>query len=181
MSNEASSTSMETQFLALPPSWVRVPIYIGAGFFILALILSAVFDPRIRVLHTLQALIYVIIILLVKRSNPWGYGAGFFIAVFWNYTNLFITTFVKAGWIQIMGLVHTGHLPRPDRAVAVLAAGGHFLMIGACFAGFLLLSPKLRDWLRFLTGGAAAIACFVLIIYTTGPQYIPLIRRVFHL
>ena len=162
-------------------AWVRLPIYVGAGFFTLALILSAVFDPSIRVLHTLQALIYVVVILLVRRSNVWGYGAGFFIAVFWNYTNLFITTFVKGGWIQIVAFVHTGHLPRPDRLIAVLAAGGHFLMIAACLAGFLLLHPKLKGWLQFVVGGVAAIAYLILIIYVTGPQYIPLVRRIFHL
>jgi hypothetical protein len=31
---------------------------VGAGFFIFALLLSAVFDPKIRLLHALQALIY---------------------------------------------------------------------------------------------------------------------------
>jgi hypothetical protein len=161
--------------------WVRMPIYLGASFFTLALILSAVFDPTIRVLHTLQALIYVVVILLVKRSNVWGYGAAFFIAVLWNYTNLFITTFIKAGWTQLVAFLRTGHLPRPDSLIALLAAGGHFLMIGAGLAGFLLLRPKLMGWLKFLAGGAAAIAYFVLIIYTTGPQYIPLVRRIFHL
>lgn len=77
--------------------------------------------------------------------------------------------------------MQTGHLPRPDLIVAVLAAGGHFLMIAACLVGFVLLRPKLTDWIRFPAGGVLAIVYFVLIIYTTGPQYVPLVRRIFHL
>lgn len=163
-----------------PPAGVRWPTYLGAGFFTLALLLSAVFDPSIRVLHTLQAMIYVAVILLVRRASAWGFGAGFFIAIFWNYTNLFVTTFVKVGWTALLAFVHTGHLLRPDLLVAVLAAGGHFLMIAACLAGFLLLRPRLAEWMRFFVGGFVAIAYLVAIIYTTGPQYVPLIRRIFH-
>ncbi len=43
----------------------------------------------------LQALIYVQVTSLVRRSNAWVYGMGFFIAAFWNYTNHFITTFLR--------------------------------------------------------------------------------------
>jgi hypothetical protein len=40
------------------PAWINTSILIGAGFVIFALFVSAVFDPKIRLLHTLQALIY---------------------------------------------------------------------------------------------------------------------------
>lgn len=163
-------------------SRMGAPTHISrAGFFTLALVLSAIFDPRIRVLHALQALIYVVVIVLVRRSSPWGYGAGLFIAVIWNYANLFLTSFVEAGWLQVLAFMHTGHLRHPDRLISVLAAGDHFLMIGACFAGFLLLRPKARDWLRFLIGGIVAIGYFIAIIYAAGPQSVPLVRRIFRL
>jgi hypothetical protein len=58
------------------PGQIRTSILLGAGFFIFALFLSAVFDRTIRVLHALQALIYVAVILLTRRSNSWGFGAG---------------------------------------------------------------------------------------------------------
>ena len=86
---------------------------------------------------------------------------------------------MRAGWIEVLAFWHTGHLSRPDRLIAVRAARGHFLMVGACFAGFLLLRPRAKDWLRFLVGGSAATACFVAIIYATGTQYISLVRRTF--
>ena len=88
-------------------AWINLCIRAGAGFFIFALILSAVFDPKIRLLHTLQALIYVAVIVLTRRENAWGFGAGFFIASLWNYTNLFVTTFVKGGLIEL-GVLPSG-------------------------------------------------------------------------
>jgi hypothetical protein len=90
-----------------------VCILVGAGFFIFALVLSAVFDPRIRLLHVLQALIYVAVIALAWKRSPWGFGAGFFIAMFWNYINLFVNTFFKAGVQQLSNFLRTGQLQRP--------------------------------------------------------------------
>jgi len=43
------------------------------------------------------------------------------------------------------------------------------------------MTGALRQWAEFVAAGVFAVAYFVLIIWTTGPQYIPLIRRVFHL
>jgi len=169
----------------LPPrradAWIDGCILVGAGFFLCALLLSAVFDPRIRLLHFMQALLYIVVILLTRRKSAWGFGAGVMIAVFWNYTNLFVTNFVRAGMQQLGILLRTGHLHRPDLLVAVAAATGHFLLIAACLAGFLRTRPTLGSWGRFLAGGAIAISYFIAIIFTTGPQYIGLIRRVFHL
>jgi hypothetical protein len=163
------------------PRWIRLFIDIGAGFFILALVISAVFDPKIRVLHTLQALIYVAVLVLTRKGSSWGFGAGTLISVLWNYTSLFVNTFIAAGWEQLLGLLRTGRLERPDLFIALVAAGGHFLLIAGCLAGFLRRRPGALEWGKFLAGGALAIAYFVLIIYTTGPQYIPQIRKVFHL
>ena len=163
------------------PRWIRASILVGAGFFIFVLLLSAVFDPKIRVLHALQALIYVAVILLTRRNSAWGLGAGCTIAVFWNYINLFITQFIKAGLEQFWILIQTGRLQRPDLALAVVAAGGHFLLIVACLAGFFRQRPGVRHWGQFLAGGALAVGYFVVIIVTTGPQYIGLLKRVFRL
>ena len=160
--------------------WIDACIAVGAGFFILALLLSAVFDPTIRILHFLQALIYLAIILSTRQRRAWGFGAGVFIATFWNYTNLFVTTFVANGWKQLILLIHTGTLPRPDLLVALVAAGGHFLIIAACAVGFYRVHPQARQWVQFVLGGVLSIAYFIAIIFAAGRQYIPLIRRVFH-
>ena len=161
--------------------WVDWSILTGAGFFIFALALSAVFDPTIRSLHALQALIYIAVIVLSRRQNAWGFGAGCLIAAFWNYVNLFVTTFIKAGVDQLTTLLTTGTLPRPDLAIALVAAAGHFMMIVACVAGVLATRPDRRQWARFVAGGVAAVAYLVAIIYVSGPQYIPLVKRVFGL
>src|SRR5436190_23520314 len=113
----------------VPPRWVSLSIVAGAGCFIFALLVSAIFDPTIRLLHLLQALIYVAVIALARRSSPWGFGAGFTISLFWNYINLFVTTFIAAGMHQLWGLLSTGHLGRPDLFIALIAAGGHMLLI----------------------------------------------------
>lgn len=168
--------------MALPPEqprWIGVAIAVGAAVFMLALVLSAVFDPRIRLLHTLQALIYVAVIVLARRRSSWGFGAGTAVGLFWNYTNLFVTNFIAAGLSQLWLLLTTGALRRPDLLVAVIAAGGHVLLVLGCLAGFLRRRPSAREWGKFLAGGVIAVAYFVAIIVTTGPQYIPLLRRVF--
>lgn len=71
-----------------PPRWISILILVGAGLFMFALILSAVFEPSIRLLHALQLLIYVAVIVLARRDNVWGFGAGCLISAFWNYINL---------------------------------------------------------------------------------------------
>ena len=64
----------------IEPRWIRASILVGSGCFIFALFLSAVFDPKIRLLHTLQALIYFAVIVLTRRNSAWGFGAGCIIA-----------------------------------------------------------------------------------------------------
>lgn len=144
-----------------------------------ALVVSAVIEPRIRLLHVLQALIYIAVVVLTRKASPWGFGAGFVIALFWNYINLFVTTFLKAGLQQLSILLRTGQIDRPDLLIAVIAVAGHCLLMIACIAGFLRTRPGARAWGRFIAGGALAIGYFVAIITTTGPQYIGLLKRVF--
>lgn len=163
------------------PSWIRWFIIVGVGLFAFALFASAVFDPRIRVLHALQALIYLAVLLLTRRNSAWGYGAGCIISAFWNYINLFVTTFIKAGVEQFLYLLQTGQLKRPDLALSLFAAGGHFLLIVACLAGFLRRSPRAREWGQFVGGGVLAVAFLVTIIITTAPQYIRVLKRTFGL
>ena len=161
--------------------WIRWTILAGAGLFIFALVLSAVYEPRIRVLHALQGLIYVAVVVLTRRNSPWGYGAGCVISALWNCINLFVTTFIRAGVDQLVVLLQTGRLGRPDLALSVIAATGHFLLIAACLVGFLRNRPKAREWGQFVGGGVIAVAYFIAIIATAGPQYIGLIRKAFGL
>jgi len=52
-------------------------IYIGAGVFLLALLISAILVPDLRILHSLQALIYVAVISLAVQNSAWGMELGF--------------------------------------------------------------------------------------------------------
>lgn len=163
------------------PRWIQTTIDAGAVLFLFALVASAVLDPAIRVLHTLQALIYIVVMMKTRRGSAWAFGAGCLVAVFWNSINLFVTSFVRAGVDQLWTLIATGQAPRPDLLVAVPAAGGHFVLIAGCVAGFIRTRPAARDWMRFIAGGVIAIAYLVAIIVVTGRQFVPLLRRVFSL
>jgi hypothetical protein len=156
------------------PRWLPISILVGAGFFIFALFLSAMFEPRIRLLHALQALIYVAVIVLTRRNSSWGFGAGCIISAFWNYILIWRT----GGdlWAFI-----TGRLLRPNLALHLAAAVAHFVLIVACLTSFVRLRPRVNHWTAFLAGGALAIGYLLLIIVTTGPQYIPLLKSVFGL
>jgi hypothetical protein len=61
-------------------AWINSSIVTGAGLFIVALLVSAIFDPTIRLLHILQALIYIVVILLARHQSAWGFGGGCIIA-----------------------------------------------------------------------------------------------------
>jgi len=76
-------------------------------------------------------------------------------------------------------LLQTGRIARPDQFLAIVAATGHFVLIVACLIGFLETRPKPGAWTKFIGGGLLAIAYLVGIIFITGPQYIPLLRRTF--
>ena len=56
--------------------WTRVCISIGVAGFLLALTVSAVLVPQLRLLHLLYALIYLAVLALPRRNSTWGFGAG---------------------------------------------------------------------------------------------------------
>ena len=53
--------------------------------------MSAVVIPELRLLHALQAIIYVAIVILARSNSMWAIGAGVLaIAVVWNGHSLFV-------------------------------------------------------------------------------------------
>lgn len=94
--------------------WTNRLIWAGAGLFVPALLVSAVPDPTIRLVHALQSLIYIAVVMLARRNSAWGYGAGCFVSAFWNSANVFVTTFVADGLQDLVLLLQTGELARPD-------------------------------------------------------------------
>jgi hypothetical protein len=150
--------------------WTSVSIGIGVGTFIVALIFSAFVVPQLRLLHALQALIYVAVILLTRRNSPWGFGVGVIIPLAWNCLNLFVTHLFQAGAGQFWSLIRTGHVSRPDTLMVMVGGLAHFLLIVACMAGFLQLRPRRKQWLQFFAGGFLASVYFAVIIAATAPR-----------
>jgi hypothetical protein len=144
-------------------SWPLAAIYVGASMFIVALAASVYFDPSIWALHTLQALIYVAVMVLAQRNSPWGFGAGFVIAMLWNGGNLFATGFISAAFHDLLTVLSTGHILRPVLLLVLVGAAGHFLMIAGCLAAFIRSGTGRRQWGRFLGGAILGIIALVLI------------------
>jgi hypothetical protein len=122
---------------SIASSWTRVWIPVGAILFIVALTVSAVIVPGLRLLHCFQGLIYVVVILLARRNSAWGFGAGFTIAVAWNSLNLFVTHLMQTGAVAFWSLLRTGHVERLVTIMVTLGGVGHFLLIVACLAAML--------------------------------------------
>jgi ABC-type lipoprotein release transport system permease subunit len=124
---------------------------------------------------------YVATIVLVLRHNLWGYLLGISIASFWNYANLFVTSFFRAGLQQLSILLHTGTLPRPDLFISVPAVAFHFVMIVCCLAAWLRLSRKEpADALRFAIVFLGSTAYFAVAMMLTQPRYLSIFPRLLH-
>lgn len=64
----------------------------GSGAFVVALAVSAVFVPEIRLLHVFQALIYIATAVWSVRGNRWGYFVGISGAGLWAYLGAFASS-----------------------------------------------------------------------------------------
>jgi hypothetical protein len=162
--------------------WINACILVGSGIFVFGLVVSAVFAPEWRLLHALQALIYVAVVVLTRRKSAYGFGAGVAVAVFWNSIGIFAATFFLDGVQDLWAAIRTGSAPRPDLLLQLLAFGGHLLIIVACLVGFFRTRPGIRRWGQFVAGGVLAIGYFAAIVFAAGPpSAVALFRRVFGL
>jgi len=162
--------SSAKQIEDLFPGWLITLIIFGAVVLLIALAVSAFFVPEIRVLHALQALIYVAIIILAKRNSSWGLGAGVLISIAWNCLSIFITRLFQAGADQLSFLIHTGQVTRPDTLMVFFAGIGHFILIFACIVAFIKSKPGKTQWAQFFGGGLLAVAYLVLIATIAAPR-----------
>jgi hypothetical protein len=138
-------------------TWIsatRVWIPTAAALFTVALIVSAVVLPELRLPHVLQALIYV--------------------AVVWNSLNLFVTHNMQRGLTLFWSLLQAGQIPlgpHPIVPMMVLLGGiGHLVLISACLAA--LFDRRLDDkkpW-KMVAGGVSVLAYFALIIIVSAPR-----------
>lgn len=151
-------------------SSARLWILVGAALFLIALTVSAWVVPQLRLLHFLQALIYVAIVILALRNSAWGFGAGVMIAVVWNSLNLFVTHLMQAGAVEFWSFLRTGQIRRPDTMMVPLGGIGHFILIVACLAAVLHQRYEKHKWWKFMAGGVAALAYLVGIVAIARPR-----------
>ncbi len=151
-------------------SSTRVWIPAGAALFVTALIVSAWVVPQLRLLHFLQALIYVAVVILARHNNALGFGAGVMVAVVWNGLNLFVTHLIQTGAVAFWSFLHTGHLRRLDTMMVTLGGVGHFILIIGCLTALLHQPTEKKKWLNFVAGGVAALAYLVLIVAIAKPR-----------
>ncbi|HYL63215.1 MAG TPA: hypothetical protein VE077_11400 [Candidatus Methylomirabilis sp.] len=167
-----------------PRPAVRAPVWlilIGAVCFIIVLFVSAIWEADIRWLHFFQAWMYVATIALALRHNRWGYFIGISAAGFWDYGNLFVTTFFFNGLAELSQWFHTGRLARPDQLIAVPAWLSNFLVIIGCLWAYSRLPEKsLADIIRLLLAFALTTAFFAADMGLFQPRYLGIFPRALH-
>jgi hypothetical protein len=156
-------------------------ILVGASLFVLVLALSAVWEADIRWLHFFQAWMYFAALLLSLRRNRWGYFIGFAAAGLWDYTNIFVTTFFLNGLQQVSQWIHSGHLARPDLAIAVAAWFSNLAVVIGCLWAYSRLPVKgLVDAGRFVVCFSLTTGFFALDMALFQPRYLSLFPRMLH-
>jgi hypothetical protein len=156
--------------LANESASTRVWIPIGAALFLIALMVSALVVPQLRLLHLLQALIYIVIVILARRNSTFGFGAGVTIGVVWNSLNLFVTHLMQAGVVALWSFVRTGQVQRLDTMMVAVGGLGHFILIIACLMALFNQTTDNTKWWKFVAGGALTLAYFALIVAVARPH-----------
>lgn len=124
---------------------------------------------------------YIATMALALRRNRWGYFIGISAAGFWDYINLFVTTFFRNGLHWLAASVATRNLQHVDQIMAVPAWIGNFLVVVGCVWGFARLSNHSRwDFVRFAVAFVLTTAFFAAVVAVSQPRYLPLFRRALH-
>lgn len=143
---------------------------IGATLFLVALLVSAIVVPDLRILHSLQALIYIAVVVLARRNSPWGYGAGFSVAMAWNAMNLVLTHLIQVGAVAFWSLLRAGHVQQLVPMMVALGGIGHFILIAAALFGVGWHNTEARKWWKFAGGGVLSIGYFALLVALFRPH-----------
>lgn len=160
------------------PEWL---ILIGGSFFVAVLAVSAYWEKDIRWLHFFQGWTYIATMALSVAGSRWGHFIGVSAAAFWDYTNIFSTTFFVNGLEQLSIWVRTRHLARPDILIAVPAWLANLLVIAGCLWSYSRLREKPRsDIARFLGTMVLTTGFFALDIALFQPRYLGIFPRLLH-
>ena len=151
-------------------SSTHVWIPIGAALFLVALAVSAVAVPELRLLHFLQALIYVAVVILARRNNAFALGAGFTIAVAWNCLEFFGPHLMQAGAVMFWSFLHTGQVQHLETMMVPIGGIGHSILIIACLTALFHQTTDTKKWWKFVGGGALVLGYFALIVAIARPR-----------
>ena len=163
--------------VAGPP---EVLVVVGAATFIVLLALSAWWEADIRWLHLFQAAMYVVTIVLVLRGSRWGHFLGLSIAGFWDYVNVFGTSFFFNGLEEISRWARTGHA-RPDLLIAVPAWFSNLLVVIGCAWAYARFPRKsAADLGRLLVAFVLATGYFAADMAVFQPRYLSMFPRLLH-
>ena len=160
------------------PEWL---VAIGSFLFIFILALSAWFEPDIRWLHFFQAWMYLAALGLAHRRNRWGCFIGFSAAGFWDYANLFVTSFFFNGlhWLSVS--VRSGRVQHVDQIIAVPAFLGNLLVVAGSIAGYARLPQKsMSDAARFALAFALTTGFFAADMAIFQPRFLRLLSGALH-
>ena len=138
-------------------SSTHVWIPIGAGLFLVALAVSAVAVPQLRLLHLLQALIYVAVVTLARRNSVFALGTGFTIAVARNCLEFFGPQLIQASAVLFWTFLHTGQVRHDETMMVTVGGIGHLVLIFACPTALFNQTTDTRKWWRFLDCCASAV------------------------
>ena len=142
--------------------------YVGATLFLAALLVSAIVYPELRLLHTFQALIYIAVVVLVRRNSAWGYGAGFAVAIVWNGIGLFVTHLIQSGAVAFWSSLRSGHVQQLVPIMVTLGGIGHFILIVAALFAVVGHNAEARKWWKFAGGGVLSVAYFAVLVVIFG-------------
>lgn len=160
------------------PEWL---IWIGGSVFVMVLALSAFMEASIRWLHFFQAWMYFVPMVLCLYRNRIGYFVGIAAAGFWDYVNIFATSFFFNGLQQLAQWIHTGHLARPDLLIAVPAWFANLAVVTGCVWAYLRLpSRSARDAVSFLAVFIVTTGFFALDMALFQPRYLGLFPQLLH-
>jgi hypothetical protein len=153
----------------------------GATVFLCVLFISAYWESDIRWLHFLQSWMYLAAIALMLKESKWGCFIGFGAAIFWDYVNLFITTFLRAGLAQTQAFIHTGHIARPDLLLSVPGWFGNLAVIVGCILAY-SATPKrqVQDLFGLAIATTGTTAYFALSMFLCQPRYLALFPALLH-
>jgi hypothetical protein len=156
---------------------INLIIAICCGMFIVVLALAAYWDRSIRMLHLFEALPYLIAATRCFQYSKFGYALGFSGGAFWLWIAGTLTSFVRNGFEQLVRLVRTGHVDRPDiliAAPATLATAGLVLF---SLGGYALLPKRRSDVVIFVLALLLVAGFFVGIFAAFAPQYLGIFRQ----